>query len=146
MPLEEKYGPWTASVRIKSADRELVDRIDVPSIAGKLLGDPLVFRASTLPNSTTTPVADFAFRRTERIHVEWPVLTPLDQRQARLLDSRGQPLPVNASATELQSTGTTVLAADLALTPLAAGEYVVEVVVNAGATSEQRLVAFRVVR
>ncbi len=136
VPLEEKYGPWTASVRIKSADRELIDRIDVPSIAGKLLGDPLVFRASTLPNSTTTPVADFAFRRTERIHVEWPVLTPLDQRQARLLDSRGQPLPVNASATELQSTGTTVLAADLALTPLAPGEYVVEVVVNAGAVSE----------
>jgi len=146
VPLEEKFGPWTASVRIKSADRELVDRIDVPSIAGKLLGDPLVFRASTLPNSTTTPVADFAFRRTERIHVEWPVLTPLDQRQARLLDSRGQPLPINASATELQSTGTTVLAADLALTPLAAGEYVVEVVVSAGAVSETRLVAFRVVR
>jgi len=146
VPLEEKFGPWTASVRIKSADRELVDRIDVPFIAGKLLGDPLVFRASTLPNSTTTPVADFAFRRTERIHVEWPVLTPLDQRQARLLDSRAQPLPINASATQLQSTGTTVLAADLALTPLAAGEYVVEVVVSAGAVSETRLVAFRIVR
>jgi non-ribosomal peptide synthetase component F len=118
----------------------------VPSIEGKLLGDPLVFRASTLPNSTTTPVADFAFRRTERIHVEWPVLTPLDQRQARLLDSRGQPLPINASATELQSTGTTVLAADLALTTLAAGEYVVEVAAAAGGVTEQRLVAFRVVR
>ena len=74
------------------------------------------------------------------------MLTPLDQRQARLLDSRGQPLPVNASATELQSTGTTVLAADLALTPLAAGEYVVQVVAGAGAVSETRLVAFRVVR
>src|SRR5262249_30379355 len=78
VPLEEKYGPWTASVRIKSADRELIDRIDVPSIAGKLLGDPLVFRASTLPNATPKPVADFALRRTERVHVEWPVLAPLD--------------------------------------------------------------------
>lgn len=146
VPLEEKYGPWTASVRIKSADRELVDRIDVPSVAGKLLGDPLVFRASTLPNSSTKPVADFAFRRTERIHVEWTVLTPLDQRQARLLDARGQPLPVNASATDIQSTGTTVLAADIALTQLAPGDYVVEVVVGAGAASETKLFAFRVVR
>ena len=146
VPLEEKYGPWTASVRVKSGDRELVDRIDVPFIAGKLLGDPLVFRASTLPNSTTKPVADFAFRRTERIHVEWAVLTPLDQRQARLLDARGQPLPVNAGATELQSVGATVLAADIALTPLAPGDYVVEVNVGAGAASETKLVAFRVVR
>ena len=146
VPLEEKYGPWTASVRIKSADRELVDRIDVPSVEGKLVGDPLIFRASTLPNSPTKPVADFAFRRTERIHIEWPVVAALDQRQARLLDSRGQPLPVNASATELQSGGTRLLSVDVALAPLAPGEYVVEVVVGAGATTEQRFVAFRVVR
>ena len=146
VPLEEMYGPWTASVRVKSADRELIDRIDVPSVAGKLLGDPLIFRASTLPNSTTRPVADFAFRRTERIHVEWAVLSPLDQRQARLLDSRGQPLPVNASATELQNTGATVLAADIALTPLAPGDYVVEVVAGAGTARETKLIAFRVIR
>jgi VWFA-related protein len=149
VPLEVKSGPWTASIRVKSGDRELVDRIDVPSVVGTLLGDPLVSRASTLPNSTSTPVADFAFRRTERIHVVWPVVTSLalDRRQARLLDSRGQPLPVNAGATELQfRPGITVLAADIALTPLAPGDYVVEMVAGAGAVSETKLVAFRVVR
>jgi hypothetical protein len=149
VPLEVKSGPWTASIRVKSGDRELVDRIDVPSVVGTLLGDPLVSRASTLPNSTSTPVADFAFRRTERIHVVWPVVASLalDRRQARLLDSRGQPLPVNAGATELQfRPGITVLAADIALTPLAPGDYVVEMVAGAGAVSETKLVAFRVVR
>jgi len=138
-------GPWTASIHVNGA-AELAVAIDVPSSASTLLGDPLIFRAQARPNAPLHPVADFAFLRTERLHVEWPVLTPLDQRQARLLDQRGQPLPVNASVIETPDGATTMLAADVVLTPLAAATYVVEVTVGAGATTEQRYVAFRIAR
>ncbi|MFI5179049.1 MAG: hypothetical protein ACHQO8_10815 [Vicinamibacterales bacterium] len=138
-------GPWTASIHVTGSG-ELAVAVDVPSTAPGLLGDPLVFRSIARPNAPLTPVADFAFLRTERLHVEWPVLKPLDQRQARLLDQRGQPLPVTASALETENGGLTTLAADVALTPLAAATYVVEVAVGAGAATELHYVAFRVVR
>jgi VWFA-related protein len=146
VPLAEAgRGPWTASVHVTGSG-ELAVGIDVPATPLKLLGDPLVFRSLMTPNAPLRPVADFAFRRTERLHVEWPVLVPLDQRQARLLDQRGQPLAVNASALETRDGAATTLSADVALAALAAGTYVVEIVVSAAGVAEQRYVAFKVVR
>ena len=138
-------GPWTASIHVTGSG-ELAVAVDVPSTPSGLLGDPLVFRALARPNAPLQPVADFAFLRTERLHVQWPVLKTLDQRQARLLDQRGQPLPVNAGVLETRNGDATTLSADVTLTPLAASTYVVEVSVGSGATTEQRYVAFRVVR
>ncbi len=146
LPWKPSTSRQSVGVRITAERGELADRIDVPAGATSLLGDALVFRASTLPNAPLHAVADFAFRRTERIHVEWPVLAALDRRLARLLDPHGRPLTVNASAMETTDAGAITLAADVVLNPLAPGEYVLEVVAGGGAKTETRLVAFRLVR
>jgi hypothetical protein len=82
------------------------------------------------------------FRRTERLHVEWPVLEPLDQHAARLLDRRGQPMAVNVTVTQ----NTEVMSADLNLAPLAEGDYLIELTAGSASTRERLLLAFRVVR
>ena len=92
------------------------------------------------------PVADFYFRRTETFRIEWPLLQPIDRRQARLLDTRGQSLSVTVALTERDDRGQKLIAADLALAPLGAGDYVLHLTAGAGTQTEERYVAIRVVR
>jgi hypothetical protein len=87
-----------------------------------------------------------AFRRTERVAVEWPLSGAIDRREARLLGRDGRPLLVDVTLNERSSSGVAVLAADLNLAPLTAGDYVIEVTAGAGASAETKLVAIRVVR
>jgi VWFA-related protein len=84
--------------------------------------------------------ADLRFRRSERLRVEVP--SPADATGARLLDRTGKPLAVPVvAATRTDADGTRWATGELALAPLGAGDYVIEVV--AGGT--RTLVAFRIV-
>ena len=140
-------GPWLVRVSVTSGADSLDDRAEVRQASGAVLGDPLVFRGTPAPRSPLRAVADFQFRRTERVHVEWPILDALDRREARVLDRKGQPLSVAATVTERElAPGAIVLAADVNLAPLAEGDYLVEVVAGSGARSTRKLVAFQVIR
>jgi hypothetical protein len=121
------------------------DRVDVRPVTGRLVADPWLFRATPAPASPLRAVADFQYRRTERVHVEWPIARSLDRREARLLDRTGAPLPVPVNVTERESNGRQVVAADLNLAPLSAGDYLIELTVGSGAATETRLLAIRVV-
>jgi len=145
VPLGFGAGPWHVLVRVDGPD-SFDDRVDVKPPAGTLLGDLLAFRGTPAATSALRPVADFEYRRTERVHLEWPELQPLDQRSARLLDRRGQPLPIEATATERSSPGGQLLAVDVNLGPLAPADYLLEVTAGHGADTERRVVAFRIVR
>jgi hypothetical protein len=80
------------------------------------------------------------FRRSERLRVEVPSAT--SATGARLLDRTGKPIPVPvAYATRNDADGSRWATAELALAPLATGEYVIEVMADPTRT----LVAFRVV-
>ena len=79
-------GPWRVRVRLTKNGVSIEERLDVLPATGSLLGDPIAFRATPSPRSPLLPVADFEFRRGERLRVEWALLQPLDQRSARLLD------------------------------------------------------------
>jgi hypothetical protein len=84
--------------------------------------------------------ADLRFRRSERLRVEVP--SPADAIGARLLDRTGKPLAVPVvAATRTDADGTRWATGELALAPLGAGDYVIEVL--AGGT--RTLVAFRIV-
>jgi len=80
------------------------------------------------------------------MHVEWTLAKPLDDRTARLLNRRGEPLAVPVALTERADGDRQVLAADLTLAPLADGDYVMEVTASSGGGKIQKLLAFRVVR
>lgn len=137
---------WRLRVRIAGPAGDLEDELDVMPLAAAAVGEPSVFRAGASPRAPLQPVADFQFRRTERIHVEWPAARSMDNRSARLLNRRGEPLPIELPVTEKPDGDRVAIAVGVGLAPLAQGDYVIELTASAGAEKIQKLVAFRVVR
>jgi hypothetical protein len=91
--------------------------------------------------------ADPRFRRSERIRVEVPA-PDASASTARLLDRTGRPLAVPVAASVREADSSVWDVAQLALAPLAPGDYVIELARAAepGAQPPRRtLVAFRVV-
>jgi hypothetical protein len=146
IPLPEgAIGPWRATVSLSNGGERAEDALTIEADSQKMLvGAPVLYRAASGPRSPLQPVADFQFLRTERVHVEWPILQPPDQRLARLLTRAGQPLPVQATVTERDIDGQAMLAVDVNLAPLGPGDYLIELAIGAGTTSERKLVAIRV--
>jgi hypothetical protein len=137
-------GPWRVNVKVSAAGERLEDRVTVEAgKATQLLGVPVIYRAAFGPRAPIQPVADFQFRRTERVHVEWPILKPIDQRQAQLLGQAGQTLSVAATVTESPNRS---LAVDISLAPLGPGDYVLELIAASGRERERRLLAIRIVQ
>ncbi len=162
VPLAGSKGPWRAVVQARSgAGAPVVERLTVEPATGVLLGDPSIFRSRTA-TSQLQPSGTLQFTRNERVRIEWPVLSTLDKRQARLLGKNGQPLALPVNVTERQGSGqapstgsgqapstgsgqgSTILAADLMLLPLGTADYVIEVEVGSGSQTERKLVAIRV--
>jgi VWFA-related protein len=145
-------GPWRISVHVSGQDGLLDNRLDVSATTDTLLGAPIGFRGTSSARVALRVVADFQFRRTERLRVEWPMLKALDQRTARVLDRRGQPLALGATVTERAASapdtpdGRNIVAVDLNLAPLSEGDYLIELVAGAGPEIERSLLAFRVVK
>jgi len=135
---------WQVTATIGSGADRLQERFEIRWATGTLLADPMPFRATPAPTSPLRAVADFQYRRTERIHIEWPLLASVDRKEARLIGRNGQPLPVPVTLSEKADNGQAVIAADLTLAPLAPGDYAIELTVGQGANSERRYVAFRV--
>jgi hypothetical protein len=137
-------GPWAVTATIGAGVDRLQEKFEIKEATGKLLGDPMPYRATPAPTSPLRAVADFSYRRTERVRIEWPLLGAVDRREARLIARNGQPLPLPVTLSERSDNGQTVIAADLQLAPLAPADYAIELVVGQGAASERRYIAFRV--
>ena len=145
MPVGAQTGPWQAMIRISGEGQTpQVENISIARAGGKLLGEPIAYRAAAPASAPLRPIAAYHFRRTERMRVEWPVLKTLESQQARLLDRKGQPLEIPVVVTTRDVEGRSVLAADVNLAPLSNGDYLIELTAKAGAETEQKLVAIRV--
>ena len=87
------------------------------------------------------PTADLRFRRNEQLRVEIPTSSS-DAATARLLDRTGQPLAVPLTAAlRDDGDGSRWYTAQVALAPLAPGDYVIEF----SDGNKRMLAAFRVV-
>ena len=139
-------GPWSIRAKVRDRSNTVEDRGEVRRPSASLLGAALLSRGTPSARSALLPVAGAEYRRTERVHVDWPVLKPLDRREARLLGRDGQPLAISVSVTERDVEGRPTLSADAVLGPLAPGDYLIELMVGGGAEEEKQLVAIRVVR
>jgi len=93
------------------------------------------------------PTADPRFRRTERLQVETPIIAADAVVTARLLNRLGQPMAVPVTLGERldESLQLRVALAEIALAPLAMGEYVVEVTATKGGQSATVAYGFRVI-
>jgi VWFA-related protein len=138
-------GPWHVQLRLRNGADALETTAEVRPAArpeaSPLVGDPLVFRGDPGGVQPARPVADFLFRRTERVHIEWTTKGQIDARQARLLDRTGNPLPIAVTLAEKPGA---ILAADLVLGPLGPGDYLIELTASGPAGSTRQLVAIRV--
>ena len=138
-------GTWQVEVQAAGRDLRLQQRVEVEAVPARLVGPARAWRGMPSPRVPLRPLADVRLTRAERLHVEWPIVSPADARVARLLDRTGkplgQPLPFSTVAANRQ-----VLAIDLPMGSLPEGDFVLELVATRGEESERRLLAFRVVR
>ena len=124
----------------------LTTLVDVPA-EDALLGSALrAARRGPSTGRTFESTADARFRRTERLRLDVARLAVADV-QARVLNRTGQvlALPVTVTDTPAVDGQPARAVAELALAPLAAGEYVVELTATAAARTESRSYAFRLV-
>jgi VWFA-related protein len=123
-----------------SVDRETHGSVNAsaPSTS-KLVGDPSAHR-----RNAQDAIETFVFDRTERIRLEWSVRGVVDRVDARLLDRLRHPLAASIPAALDTSRTPAVIVAELPLTALAHGDYVIELTVTAGVTTDRNLTAFRV--
>jgi hypothetical protein len=101
----------------------------------------ILFRRGPSTANRDVATADLRFRRSERLRVDVP--SPAAETvTARLLDRAGTPMAIPVSATVRNDPDNSRwFSAEVALAPLAPGDYVVEMVAGASRT----LAAFRVV-
>jgi len=140
-------GPWRVKVHVADAQDAVDEQVTVDAADASVVSAAVAYRATPSPRSPLRAVADSQYRRTERAHFEWTIgASALDDRTARLLDRRGQPLPLGVTLSEREVDGRRVIAGDVNLAPLSEGDYVVELTVTAGGATTLRYAAFRVVR
>ena len=107
---------------------------------------PVFYRRGPSSANRQVPTADVRFTRADRVHLELPASPDLKPGTGRMLDRNGQPLAVPVTVGERTDGEQRWITADLALAPLAPGDYAVEIR-TVGATGEAGIItALRVVR
>ena len=103
-----------------------------------VVGEPVAYRVSRAQGAEKMSPPEFV--RADRLRVVWPILAPLDRREARLLDSAGKPLPIDLPVSEDAASKTAVV--ELPLAPFARGVYTIELTAGSGGRTEQRRLMF----
>jgi VWFA-related protein len=148
VPLAAAKLPVRVLARVSAGGEALDDSVELPAplATAGVVGEAVIYRGRPAATSPLRPVADLQFYRSERVHVEWAIPGELEQRTARLLGRNGSPLAVPVTLTERERDGRRMLAADVRLAPLTAGDYVIELQAARGGATQQVLLAFRVIQ
>jgi len=140
-------GPYRMNIKVTGAVSTIVtDRVEIAAPAAGVLGEPIIYRGMPAGSAPLRPAADFQFYRTERVHVEFSAAGPLERREGRLLGRDGVVRPIPVQITERERDGRTIVSADLGLSALAMGDYVLEVTAVRNGTEAKKFVPIRVVR
>jgi hypothetical protein len=123
-------------------------RVVVPSASaaeGPLVGQAALFRRGPYTGPDWTPAADLRFRRQERVKIEAAVVGAVTSVGARLLDRSGSPLPLPVVSSQRDEGGARIVAGEVGLAPLTAGDYLLEITVTGGSSIRRELAAFRII-
>jgi hypothetical protein len=143
-------GEFTLRVRLKPAGGGLpfqdTVRFTVPEGTASV-GRARVLRRGPSTGNQYVPTADLRFRRTDGIRIDVPVLGSFEQVTAEVLDRNGQKLQLAVESTRREDAEPSLrwASADLALAPLAPGDYVVRTAILQGSNRNETLTAFKVV-
>lgn len=136
MDLGEIDAPRTpTTLRLRVQPRGEGSRLQAELALGPLggpddLGVPLLSRRGPTTAGRYLPAADPRFTRTERLRLELPRPAPPSRLAAALLDRTGAPLAVPVETSTRTAGGVSWAVAELALAPLAHGDYVLRVSVD----------------
>jgi VWFA-related protein len=133
----EYRAPTEAEIAAMANSRPAPARAETGPPA--VIGEPVAYRV-TRAQGAEKASSLLEFVRTDRVRVEWPVLAPLDRREARILDSAGKPLPFDLPVSEAAERKTVVV--ELALAPFGRGVYSIELTAGSGGKTEQRKLTF----
>lgn len=137
-------GPWQAVMRATGGDARGGEAVPIQRPTGAI-GDAYLQR---IDGTSVSAVANPVFARREHLRVTWTTMAgaELTQQVARVLDRRGQPLPIDAATTSTPVGTRTATSVDIVMAPLAPGDYLVELIVTSADGPTRRLVAFRVIQ
>jgi len=145
-------GSYVVRVRIKPTAGGLpitdTARFDVASpgsATAMLLGQPLYLRRGSAAASPEQATSDRRFRRTERLVVQMSATLVPDRVSAELLDRSGKTLQVPVTDAVVEKDSVRWVRAELALAPLATGDYVIRLSTSRGDRTIQTLAPFRIV-
>jgi VWFA-related protein len=130
-PTEEEIATMAQGASASRAAAE-------PSGPPAVIGEPAAYRVSRTQPPERVKLLEFI--RSDRLRVEWPVLAPLDRREARMLDTAGKPMPFEVPVAE-GADGKTVVV-ELPLAPFGRGGYSIELTAASGGKTEQRRLTF----
>jgi VWFA-related protein len=133
----EYRAPTEAEIAAMSS-RPAVPAARVDAGPAAVIGEPVAYRVSRAQPPEKVSLLEFV--RADRLRVEWPVLAPLDRREARLLDSAGKPLPIDLPVSEAPERKTVVV--ELPLAPFGRGVYAIELTAGSAGKTEQRRLTF----
>jgi VWFA-related protein len=145
-------GAYAVRVRVKpvagglpTTDTARFELPKAPAAGVLLLGQPVYARRGAAASAAVVATADLRFRRTERIVVDTSSTLKPDGVEAELLDRGGKPIAVTVAVTTSEKDQVTWVRSELALAPLAAGDYVIRITAIRRDERAVVLAAFRVV-
>lgn len=121
--------------------------VTVPPESAVIGTAALALRRGPSTGLAYVPTADPRFRRTERLRIEVPLAEPATDATGRMLTREGQPMPliVTYSSRVDETTQMRLGVADVTLSALAAGEYVLEFTIKTAAQTEVITYGFRLI-
>lgn len=145
--LEAGLAAGRYTVRAELTPRSGREALNIATVAGvpgetAIAGpEALASRRGPSTGLAYVPTADQRFRRTERLRIEVPFVADGVIGTGRVLTREGQALPLVVTYSTAGQSGV----ADVTLAPLAAGEYVLELALARGGTTETVAYGFRIV-
>jgi VWFA-related protein len=121
----------------------LTDTVRVPSVEPG--GRPLLLRRGPTTGLNYRPTAAPLFQRTERLRVDLPVAPGATPPTAEVLDRMGKPIAVPVRTVAREENGMTWASAEVTLSPLAPGDYLIRLATSAGGKTYSVLTSFRMV-
>lgn len=133
-------------IRPRGEGLSVSDTLRLPPSHGEApAGLPLLLRRGPTTGTQYVPTADRNFRRTERLRLELPVFAPVVSATAELLDRTGKPLRVPVTTSSRTEGDVNWATAELALAPLAAGDYAIKLAAELEGSRADIVTGFRVV-
>ena len=110
-----------------------------------MLGQPIYFRRGTAASAPENATTDPRFRRTERIVIKMSASLAPDKVSGELVNRSGKTMALPVGATVVEKDAERWIRSELALAPLAVGDYVIRITTERGTQKIQMLAPFRIV-